>query len=224
MADGERMAALVQHVGTDEDRRVADVAAPGWDAIDAAVGRVYGAAVPQHVGYYPPAALSGNLQGCSAYAADGHWHYVTYGLSELYLPRREDDPQFSGWGFELSMRVVRGAEASAPGWPFTMLNELAKHINANSVVLAPGHRVDLRSPITGFPHVEGAPETSLTVYAVTVDPQLGEIDTANGKVVFLQVVGVTSTEKERMLASSTAAVLTELARENPLLVTDPSRR
>ncbi len=32
----------------------------------------------RHVGYTPPAAFSTNLQGCSAYRAESHWHYVSY--------------------------------------------------------------------------------------------------------------------------------------------------
>jgi hypothetical protein len=201
----------------------AEDAAPGWDAIDSALQSLYGAAQPQHVGYYPPAALSANLQGCSAYAARGHWHYISYGLSELYVPGPDDNPEFSGWGFELTLRVTRGAETDAPGWPFTMLNELAKYVNKSRVLLAPGLRMDLRAPVTGYPHVEGAPPTGLTVYAVTEDPELGQIATPNGAVQFLQVVGATAEEKDRMLATSTAAVLTDLARDNPLLITNPAR-
>jgi hypothetical protein len=104
----------------------------------------------------------------------------------------------------------------APGWLFTMLNELAKHVNTNEVLLEPGDRIDLRAPVTGHPHVPEAPPTSLTVYAVAADPQLGRISTPNETVQFLQVVGVTATEKEQMLTSSTADVLTGLARDNPL--------
>jgi len=200
-----------------------EVDAPGWDAIDGALARLYGSAVPRHVGYVPPAALSTNLQGCSAYAADGHWHYVTYGLSELYTPGPEDVPGVSGWGFEFTMRIPRGGEPDAPGWPFTMLNELAKHVNAQGILVEPGHRFDLRAPVTGHPHLPDAPPTGLTVYAFTVDPQLGTMSTPNGQVTFLQAVGVTAAEKERMIASSTADVLSELAAVDPLLQTDPAR-
>ncbi|MDI9654077.1 suppressor of fused domain protein, partial [Burkholderia cenocepacia] len=34
-----------------------------------------------------------------------HWHFVTYGLSELYA-KESDDPAVSGFGFELTMRVA----------------------------------------------------------------------------------------------------------------------
>jgi hypothetical protein len=202
-----------------------EIDAPGWDAIDAALSPLYPGVEPRHVGYHPPRGfVGGALQGCSAYLADGHWHYVTYGLSELYQPGPEDDPEWSGWGFELTCRVVRGTETEAPGWPFSMLNELAKHVNTNKVLLEAGHRIDLQQPITGHPHLPDAPPTDLTVYALTLDPQLGSIDTPNGKVEFLQAVGVSSPEKAEMLETSTAAVLTRLAEGNPLLITDPHRQ
>ena len=198
-------------------------AAPGWDAIDAAMARLYGDATPRHVGFIPPAAFSNNLQGCSAYAAAGHWHYVSYGLSELYQPAEDDDRTVSGWGFELTMRVRRETEGQAPSWPFEMLNRLANHVNGNAVLLLPGDRIDMRSPVTGHPDVQGAPPTRLSVYAVTTDPQLGEISTPNGRLEFLQVVGVTAAEKEQMVATSTGVVLAALAVTNPLLLTDPAR-
>jgi Suppressor of fused protein (SUFU) len=199
-----------------------DQAAPGWDAIDTALRTLYPGVEPRHVGYVPPAALSNNLQGCSAYPAAGHWHYVTYGLSELYTPGAEDDPEWSGWGFELTLRVVRGGEAEAPGWPFTVLNHLANFINAQGVLVEDGHRMDLRQPITGYPNTDG-PDTALTVFAFTVDPQLDTIDTPNGRVVFYQAVGVTAEEKTRMQESSTRHLLDQLAGSNPLLITDPAR-
>jgi len=211
------------HGGADGGDGPADDRSPGWDAIDAAAGRLYGQAVPRHVGYQPPAAFSTNLQGCSAYAAAGHWHYLSYGLSELYVPPADADPAVSGWGFEFTLRLSRGTETEPPGWPFTMINELAKHVNGNQAPILPGDRVDLRTAITGHPSLPDAPPTGLTVFAFTVDPELGQIQTPNGAVIFLQAVGVTAAEKERMLATSTADVLGELASTNPLLITDPSR-
>ncbi|MGW2857788.1 hypothetical protein ACWDAZ_40260, partial [Streptomyces sp. NPDC001215] len=75
--------------------------ASGWDAIDAALAPFYPGITPFHVGYFPPKGFEGGaLQGCSAYPAEGHWHYVTYGLSELYTPGEDDDPDWSGWGFD----------------------------------------------------------------------------------------------------------------------------
>jgi suppressor of fused protein SUFU len=141
-------------------------AAPGWDALDAAMAALYPGQQPRHVGYALPAALSNNLQGCSAYAACLHSHYVTYGLSERYEPDADADSEWSGRGFELTLRVLGDVHAEPPAWPFTVLNKLANHINAAEAPVAPGHRLDLGQPITGYPHTDG-PETGLTVFAAT---------------------------------------------------------
>jgi len=199
-----------------------ELPSPGWQAIDDALAAVYGDIAPRHVGYQPPAAFSDNLQGCSAYWAGNHWHYISYGLSELYVPGPDDDPEFSGWGFELTMRAP-GTEPEAPSWPFTMINEMAKHVNGNRVLLQPGDRIDLQVPVTGFPNVPDAPQTALTVFAVATDQDLGVIETPNGRVEFLQLVGVTADEKSQMLASSTAEVLEQLAQLNPSLINEPDR-
>lgn len=200
-----------------------EVTAPGWNAIDAALAVIYPGQQPRHVGYVPPARLSANLQGCSAYAAADHWHYVTYGLSELYDKNPEADPERSGWGFELTLRVAgRDQTGTPPGWPFTVLNQVANFINTNGVLIEDGHRMDMRQPITGHPETDG-PATGLTAFAFTVDPQLGTIETPNGRVIFYQAVGVTAGEREQMLGASTRAVLDTLAARNPLLITDPGR-
>lgn len=199
-----------------------DDAAPGWDAIDAACAAIYVDQVPRHVGYTPPAALSANLDGCSAYDAGDHWHYVSYGLSELYEPGPNDDPAYSGWGFELTLRLAKAlAEVNAPGWPFTMINELAKQVNTNRMLLEPGHWIDLGAPATGYPDLPDAPNTNCTVFAVDDDPMLGTISTPHGAVTFLQLVPVTAADKQRMVAGSTASVLAGLRGESRLLIFRP---
>ena len=62
--------------------------------------------------------------------------------------------------------------------------------------------------------------TDLTTFAVTLDPQLGEVDTENGRVEFLLLVGVTDAERDQMVATSTAEVLARLGADNCLFVTD----
>ena len=202
--------------------------APGWAAIDAALAPHYGDEPARHVGFTPPAAFSNNLQGCSAYAADGHWMFVTYGLSDLFgsKPSEEpvppEEPGRSGHGFELTMRIPRDPDSTPPDWPFAMLNELGKQVRSRGVPIKPGDRVDLRAPVTGHPQTDGPP-SALTVFAFRDDPVLGAIDTPQGSVRFVQVVGLTAAEKAEMATSGTDVVLTQLGWGNPLLVLDPAR-
>src|SRR3954447_25848966 len=96
--------------GTDEVEQAPR--ALGWGGIDAALAKVYGPGEPPyHYGTLLSAALGGQdpLQGISVYQRERpvpHWHYATYGFSELY-EKESDDPEYSGFGFELTFRLAR---------------------------------------------------------------------------------------------------------------------
>lgn len=195
-----------------------DVEAPGWNAITAVFDRLHAGQEPRHVGYPPGLAFGAGLQGCSAYRADGHWHYVTYGLTELWAKEEGSRPEVSGWGYELTLRLAAAGDAAeAPGWPFGLLEAIARHTRQQAHPFAVGDRLDMGGPITSDQ------PTRLEVLAFVVDPEAGTIDTPNGAVEFRQVVGVTRDELAEMQATSTAAVLDRLAVGNPRLATDPSR-
>jgi Suppressor of fused protein (SUFU) len=190
-------------------------AAPGWDAIERCLAEVYGPQEPHHVGYVPGLAFGSGLQGCSAYWAGDHWHYVTYGLTELWAKEGGADPLVSGWGYELTLRAV--GEDRPPPWPFDLLEKIARHTRAESHPFHDGDRLDTGGPITG------GPGTRLTAVAFTQDPGLAPVATPNGSVGFRQVVGITADELALMRATSTGEVLDRLRAVDPWLVTDPSR-
>ncbi|MFC7533084.1 suppressor of fused domain protein [Actinoplanes sp. GCM10030250] len=139
---------------------------PGRDALDAALERRYPGMAAQHVTFAP--ATAGGLHGCSAFADGGYWHVVTYGLSELGAKSEDDDPDWSGWGFELTMRVPGG---ELPRQAFTVLSRVAEHVNGRGVLLEDGDEVTIDSGRV----------------RISRDPLLGEIRTPNGRVVFLRV-------------------------------------
>lgn len=67
--------------------------APGWDAIDDALLKLYGEQEPKHYGALIPYALGGPdpLNGISAYVSNTpmpHWHMVTYGLASCMIKNR----------------------------------------------------------------------------------------------------------------------------------------
>ncbi|GMA32020.1 hypothetical protein GCM10025875_20120 [Litorihabitans aurantiacus] len=147
----------------------------GWDALIVALERVHPGQEPRHVAYPPGVHFGAPLQGCSAYDAGDHWHYVTFGMSELYVP---DDlervhPSVSGWGFELTMRVPRRAdEEEAPGWPFIVLAGIAQQARTKGEPFLVDDRLDRGAPVTGYPDDATAPPTGLTAYAFALDQQL----------------------------------------------------
>ena len=191
--------------------------APGWDAIEATVTERL--AVFEEPLHWSTGVLPGQdgVYGVSAYRVPGSWFFVTFGLTELY-EKESDDAAVSGWGFELTMRIPRAdGEAQPPQWPLTLLARLGEYVFSSASPFGPGHRLDPGGPITG------TTDTRLTAVAFTADPELPSITTANGSVEFLQVVGISSAELEQMQQSTTAAVLKDLADQNPHLVTDPAR-
>ena len=185
--------------------------APGWDAIEATVTERL--AVFEEPLHWSTGVLPGQdgVYGVSAYRVPGSWFFVTFGLTELY-EKESDDAAVSGWGFELTMRIPRAdGEAQPPQWPLTLLARLGEYVFTSASPFGPGHRLDPGGPITG------TTDTRLTAVAFTPDPELPSITTANGSVEFLQVVGISSAELERMQQSTTAAVLKDLAGRIPIL-------
>jgi hypothetical protein len=206
------------------DDDFADDAAPGWDAIDAALRPLYGDQEPLHWGTVIKYRLGGPdpLDGISAYRHDAppappHWHFVTYGMSELYA-KESEDPDFSGWGFEFTFRLARNAaDEQPPTWPLNLLNNLARYVYSSGNLFAPGHYLPFNGPIaTGE-------NTALHAALFTEDPELKTIHTPHGKVQFLQLVGATLDELAAARAWDVGRFLELLATRHPLLVTDLSR-
>lgn len=196
--------------------------APGWDAIDEALAPLYGDQNPKHMGTVVPYELGGpdRIRGISAYRSDhgaAHWHYVTYGFSELF-EKSSDDPEFSGFGFELTFRLARRqGETDPPMFAFNLLQNLARYVFNSGNVFEPGHHMDANGPIaleTG---------TKLTALCFIEDPQLPTIDTPHGKVSFVQLIGITGDELQAIKRWNTVGLLGLARQADPVLITDLDR-
>jgi hypothetical protein len=196
--------------------------APGWDAIDAALRPIYGDREPYHVGTIIPHALGGPdpIHGISAYLnakPRPHWHFVTYGFSELWA-KESSDPDVSGFGFELTFRpICKPREKKPPNWALNFLQNLGRYVFETGNAFGVGHTMPLNGPI------EQGSSTLIHVASFVPDPQLAPVATPNGWVEFLQVVGLTLDELEA-ISSWNATAFLELRRKNdPFLLTDLSR-
>jgi hypothetical protein len=188
--------------------------APGWDAIDVALRKLYPGVEPDHRAPIPGVHLGGGVQGISAYRAANHWHLVTFGLTELWAKDQGSDPDVSGWGYEMTFRVTSlPEEKRAPEWPFNVLVALAKHTQNNGKPLWLGDRIDFGGPIDGG-------TSRFTALAVAMDPELPILHTPNGQTAFHQLVGITADQLAEMKQTSTASVLEKLQGTNSLLLTD----
>lgn len=197
---------------------------PGWDAIDDALRGLYGDAKPYHLGTIIKWSLGGPdpLDGISVYARTEpvpHWHFVSYGMSELYT-KESEDPSESGWGFEFTFRLARDpAEETPPVWAANFLQNLGRYVFKSGNWFEPGHHMNVNGPIAA-----DRDDSEIRAVTFVVDPELGEISTPHGKVVFLQVVGLAEGEYEALRRWNANGLMEALAPHLPLLVTDVDRR
>lgn len=207
----------------DAEATPSDTPTPGWTAIDNALEPLYPGVQPQHWGTVVHWSTGGPdpLDGMSAYPRSEpvpHWHYISYGMSDLY-EKRSEDPDTSGWGFEFTFRLLRTpGETEAPIWPVNLLQGLGRYVFETGNIFGPGHHIDTNGPIAS-----DEPICTPRALAFAEDPELGTIDTANGKVQFLQAVGLTIDEYEAAVSWNTTKLLELFADHIPLLVTDIRR-
>lgn len=196
---------------------------PGWDAIDAALRPIYGGQEPRHYGTVVSFDLGGPdpIHGISAYWRDTpipHWHFITYGYSELWT-KQSDDPEWSGFGFEMTFRLQTGRRENGPAmWALSLLQNLARYVFQTGRIFDAGHTLNLNGPIS----LEV--ETSIRAAAFIEDPELGAIDSPNGKVRFVQLVGLTLDEYELIDQWSVNGFQTFLEEAYPLCVTALDRK
>jgi suppressor of fused-like protein len=201
---------------------VVDDDASGWSAIDASLAPLYGGQEPQHMGTLIKYRLGGPdpLDGISAYYRESpvpHWHYVTFGFSELYDKEQEDE-EVSGYGFELTFRLCAPAGATeAPRWVFSLLQNLARYVFKSGNVFRPGEYMTANGPIALDT------DTRICSMAMTSDPELPPVDTPNGRLEFIQVVGLTLEEENAAKQWSPQHLLDILLSRMPLWITDLER-
>jgi hypothetical protein len=203
-------------------------AAVGWDYINQALEKVYGTTEPRH--YAPPLhyMVGGNdpIDGTSIFDSgqqEPHLHLVSYGMSELYYNEESLGKAFSKWGFELTMRLKPYApDEGDPMWAIEMMNNLARYVFESGNWFEENQFIPANGPI------RLGTDTDITGLVLTLDPELGKIQTPHGEVSFLQLVGITSCELERLQANpsktETEKFIQELKLKNPMLVTDLERR
>lgn len=177
-----------------------DIDAPGWDAIVAAIDKLYNNKVEEveHFGVLQPWRLGGNdpLDGISILDGGDYFHFVTFGLSELY-EKETKDPEYSGFGFELTLKLKKSGvkdEDAEFRCMAGILQAVARISYKQGEIFAPdeyiytgqdkGMDVEQKSKITGF---------------ITKEDEMGTIDTPNGRVQFVQLIGATDAELKMLV-------------------------
>lgn len=205
--------------------------AVGWLEIDKVVEGIYGDQKPRH--YAPPLhyMVGGEdpLDGVSIYDSQKdmfHRHLVSYGMSELYYNEEAAGGEFSKWGFEFTFRLKPFAEdGDDPTWVVNLMNNLARYVIKSGKWFEEYHVIPANGPI----RMNSTAEINIVGVAFVSDPELGKVQTPHGEVSFLQMVGLTAKEMNRITLASSAydevkKVLDEMKTTNPLMITDLLRR
>lgn len=202
--------------------------APGWDAIDEQLAKVYLDQKPKHWGTNIPHMLGGEdpLDGISVYECqDGgtkHLHFCTYGFSSLYESDKPiDKNQPSGYGFELTFRLKSTLPPKEdPVWVLNALQAIAKYVFSTGNTFVEYGWMSANGPINSEPNTE------LVGFVFLKDPVLKSIDTSNGYVEFLQMFGINQEELDSLKTGKMACkdLIETQKKTNPLLVTDLSRK
>ena len=210
-----------------KDKYQGEDSAPGWDAIDVALNKLYPSQEPMHFAAVPHHAVGGDdpLDGISLYRAEykgiDYFHIITYGFSNLYYDEKAVGQNFSKYGFELSFRVKPfELDGEYPFWAINMLQNIARYVFKSGNWFEEYHYMPANGPI------RTECETELTALAFVLDPELGVINTPHGEVQFLQVFGINDIELNEIKSSGGTAelVIERHRKENPMLITDLSRK
>jgi len=195
--------------------------APGWLAIDAAIEKIYPGQEPRHYASVIKYMIGGPdpLDGTSVYDSQQqtfHRHIVSYGMSELYYSPEKTDKEFSNWGFEFTMRIKSTEGEEDPKWVIGLMNNLARYVFQSGNWFEDYHYIPANGPI----RLES--KTDKVGVLFITDPELGSIATPHGQVTFLQLVGITEAQLERLKQSPEQAelLIEEMRVNNPLLITD----
>ncbi len=202
----------------------------GWKSIDESLEGIYGKIEPKHYGplcgVHYMAGGTDPIDGASIYDSknqEQHKHIVSYGMSELYYDEEKAGGEFSKWGFEFTFRLKPFKEdKEEPIWAIQVMNNLSKYVFESGRWFEENQYIPANGPI------RLNTDTKIVGFCFSLDPELGKIDTPHGEVSFLQLVGITESELDRLKANSNASevekLLNELKKDNPLLITDLNRK
>ena len=181
-----------------------EVNAQGWDAIEKEFLRVYpGQTKPKHYGTIIKYVMGGNdpLDGISVYDGGSYWHFVSFGLTEIY-DKECENKEISGYGYELTFKLKKenyeDEEAELKNI-CGILQMVARLVFRNGEVFNADEFI-YTGQSTG---IDAFQKSNLTGFILIKDPTVKSIDTPNGKVNFLELVGMTDAELKTLSSIGT---------------------
>lgn len=165
----------------------------GWDYITDTFEKIYpDQKEPLHYGTIISWQLGGEdpLEGISIYDGGDYCHFVTYGFSELY-EKESENKEYSGYGFELTVKLRKSPAVNEEelNCMAGILQALARYVFESDAPFLPYQYI-----YTGQENgMDREGKSKITGFATMPDPA-GTIDTPNGKIQFVQLIGLTDKE------------------------------
>lgn len=183
-----------------------EIGADGWLNIEKEFLRVYpGQTKPKHYGTLIKWRLGGNdpLDGISIYDGGDYWHFVTFGLSELY-EKESENKEISGYGYEMTLKLKKykfeDEEAEIRNI-CGILQSIARITFNKGEIFLPSEFI-YTGQQTGM---DAKQKSNITGFITISDTSVNTIDTPNGRVDFLELIGMTDAELKTL--SNKASVI-----------------
>ena len=198
--------------------------APGWDAVEDEFKRLYPGQEPKHYATLMPSrAIFGGdeyLDGVSIYTnGKAYQHLVTFGMTSLYADPDSFGGEYSGWGYEMTMKLKEDTPEDCM-WAVNMLANLARYTYKSNRFFEP------EQYIQGNGESIHSGTDSLITSLITINDTTAETkDSLHGKVEFIQLVGITESELNAIKNDrNNIRKLVELMRnDDPEMITDMNR-
>ena len=183
-----------------KSRKNDNVYAPGWDAITRECEKIYPDQTnPKHYAILTSKSRGGDdpLEGISIYNGGDYWHFVTYGLSEL-RQKRSKNKEISGYGMEFTFKLKKDnyedEEAEIKGI-CGILQQIAKITSTKGETIK-----EYEYLYTGQTEgIDAKMKSNITGFITIPDTDFKTINTPNGKVDFVEFIGVTDMELKSIL-------------------------
>lgn len=185
--------------GKKENREIMDETqieeTAGWDAIEREFLRVYpGQDNPKHYATIIKWIFGGNdpLDGISVYDGGGFWHFVSFGLTEIY-GKETENRYISGYGYELTFKLKKDEyedEEAEIRNVCGILQSIARLVFTKGEFFRTNEFI-YTGQKTG---IDSRQESNLTGFIIVQDPAVETISTPNGRVEFLELIGMTDAE------------------------------
>ncbi len=178
-----------------EEKNQNEISTQGWDAITEEAERIYlGQKNPKHYGALIKWRLGGPdpLDGISVYDGGDYWHFVTYGLSELY-EKESEDKEWSGYGMEFTFKLKKDNyenEEMEIKCICGLLQQIAKITFNNGEIFNP-YEYLYTGQTTG---IDSKQISNITGFITIPDTKFQTLNTENGRVDFVEFIGVTDAE------------------------------